>query len=511
MVTRKPTLWFDPVEKSVHRFGGCPYNNATVAVFTFPVNDQGTVAWMEEYTGGVGSQSSVSTFSGFTNPAYALTASTPSAYYSMGGFMTGLTDPALAGLGLASYPLEGLIEYYFSEKQWSNSSSTAFGGKTFGNGAGFAISGQSIYVPIFGRQGILVMIGGDAPTAQQPYTEGDFLVSMDQITVYDIDSQSFYLQTAGGTIPNPRTSFCAVGAGSADNSTWEMYVNLISLNLKLLSDLRRFIYGGSHPGTSTTGYSLDNNATVLGLDKVYILTLPAFQWFEANETSGTTRSYHHCEVIGQRQMLSIGGQAINSNLTVEDPWRNGLGIFDMSELTWGFSYDANAAAYTPPTPISSYYNASNRFPSFSDAALTSIFNNTSTSASASSTSTSNTPSKTPSASTSPTPSPKSSSHTGAIIGGVIGGVLFIALLAGSCYLYWRRHNGQKNSAGYDIYPPKNPEMDISMVPEMDEQRRSLELYSRRHDPQARAELYSRSHDPQARAELVGDDRPRRGE
>ncbi len=38
-------------------------------------------------------------------------------------------------------------------------------------------------------------------------------------------------------------------------------------------------------------------------------------------------------------MISIGG-VVKNNETFTDPWANGLGIFDMTTLTWGSSYDA---------------------------------------------------------------------------------------------------------------------------------------------------------------------------
>lgn len=56
-------------------------------------------------------------------------------------------------------------------------------------------------------------------------------------------------------------------------------------------------YGGS-PATQTI------NA---GLDKVYILSLPSFLWFKANYTSPDPRTDHTYSIVGNRQMLSIGG------------------------------------------------------------------------------------------------------------------------------------------------------------------------------------------------------------
>ena len=142
--------------------------------------------------------------------------------------MLGDTDPSLEALGSNAFPLEGLVEYSFSETQWTNLSSTSHGGTSFGGGAGFAVLGEGLYVPIFGAQGILIFLGGDAPSVQTQWaTEGLSLAPMNQIVVYDIDSRTFHVQTAGGTIPKSRTSFCAVGAGSSENSTWETYVATI--------------------------------------------------------------------------------------------------------------------------------------------------------------------------------------------------------------------------------------------------------------------------------------------
>jgi hypothetical protein len=59
-------------------------------------------------------------------------------------------------------------------------------------------------------------------------------------------------------------------------------------------------------------------------------------------------------------MISIGGITQN-NYKATDPWVNILGIFDMTELTWGFNYHAGAAAYSPPQPVVDYYAQTSRF------------------------------------------------------------------------------------------------------------------------------------------------------
>jgi hypothetical protein len=142
-------------------------------------------------------------------------------------------------------------------------------------------------------------------------------------------------------------------------------------------------------------------------------------------------------------MLSIGGQALTGNLSIQDPWTNGLAILDLSELTWGLNYDADAAAYVPPTLVSSYYNASDRYPSFNEPALEAIFNTTATGTAAT---------KTPV--TTPLPPEAKSSHTGAIAGGVVGGgPAVIALLAGLWYLFLAATQAAEIQCGQCRYYP----------------------------------------------------------
>lgn len=42
--------------------------------------------------------------------------------------------------------------------------------------------------------------------------------------------------------------------------------------------------------------------------------------------------------------------------TAQDPWAQGLGVFDMSALVWTHTYDPSAAEYDTPTTIKSWYS-----------------------------------------------------------------------------------------------------------------------------------------------------------
>jgi hypothetical protein len=81
---------------------------------------------------------------------------------------------------------------------------------------------------------------------------------------------------------------------------------------------------------------------------VYLLSLPAFRWFKANATTEVRRASHTCNLIGKRQMISIGGRLPSSRSHIgleSDPWSSGIGIFDMTLLRWQDHYDAGAEIY----------------------------------------------------------------------------------------------------------------------------------------------------------------------
>lgn len=104
---------------------------------------------------------------------------------------------------------------------------------------------------------------------------------------------------------------------------------------------------------------------------MYILSVPAFEWFKANYTSISPRAGHTCHPAGNNQMILIGGSSpiqFKDN-TMEawngtaDPWAQGIGVFDMTNLVWRDSYNANAQPYTVPKIIKQYYDKKYVIPS----------------------------------------------------------------------------------------------------------------------------------------------------
>lgn len=90
---------------------------------------------------------------------------------------------------------------------------------------------------------------------------------------------------------------------------------------------------------------------------VYILSLPGFVWFKATDTSQEKRASPACVVVGKgkRQMLSIGGKDIQAKMASADSYPQGLGIFDMTALTWSKEYDADMGDYESPGVVRDWY------------------------------------------------------------------------------------------------------------------------------------------------------------
>ena len=112
-----------------------------------------------------------------------------------------------------------------------------------------------------------------------------------------------------------------------------------------------FIYGGYD---SANGVAVTDEQYL----DVYILSLPSFTWFRASAPTESWRANHFCQVIGNRQMLVIGGwdvSSISNFGAVPDPWEKGLGIFDMTSLTWTDGYNVSAARYERPSMVEDYY------------------------------------------------------------------------------------------------------------------------------------------------------------
>ncbi|KAL8955754.1 MAG: hypothetical protein Q9193_006509, partial [Seirophora villosa] len=255
----------------------------------------------------------------------------------------------------------------------------------------------------------------------------DNLLDFARLQVYDAATNTWYEQRATGNIPAGRVEFCTAGVEST-NETYEI-----------------FVYGGhgGHLGPDAVPY-----------DEIFILTLPAFHWLKVDYPPSSPRNGHTCNAVGGSQIISIGGVAADSRIyinhpldeiadstftTSADPFAQGLGIFDMTTLTWRNNYTPNAPPYEQSDLVRDFYSTNRQSGSQLGEGLGELFQTTHFTQAAPGASD-------PSPDPSPTPS-SSSNNTGGIAGGVVGGVVGVALIAGVIYFLYRRRRNSYSKPG----------------------------------------------------------------
>ncbi|KAI0893862.1 hypothetical protein F4806DRAFT_498615 [Annulohypoxylon nitens] len=317
--------------------------------------------------------------------------------YALGGQATSRTDPSVQKED-PGYALTGLVSYNFQTGLWANTSTVPGYG-----GYGTNLNGMAEFVP-FGPNGLLLFLGG-AETPVDATNDSSTEVSWNTIFLHDPVTGKWYRQETSGDRPLVIERACSVGV-QGPNNTYEI-----------------FIYGGT--SQQKDGTSAD----------VHILSLPGFVFFKAN-SPGTPRADHACTVVGggKRQMLSYGGvdggPLLKNPTTTSDPWKQGLGIYDMTELKWTDLYNPYAAQYESPKEVSDWYAQGGMNTITWCDSLKELFVNGSSGTygmAANSTSTTE-------------PDGSRYKKTGIIVGSTIGGVVFLVITSALVFLIirWRR-------------------------------------------------------------------------
>ena len=158
-------------------------------------------------------------------------------------------------------------------------------------------------------------------------------------------------------------------------------------------------------------------------------------------------------------MIASGGiePNIDSQLYVADPWPQGLGILDMTDLQWKDSYDSTAQPYQTPQRIKDAISHNGRYPASWESALIKqwfLGDKKANSATSSTTPSSSTSATSPSAAASSTSSSTSSKiNHGAVIGGVVGGVGGAILIAAVAWFVLRRRKKSRSQTSTHNAPP----------------------------------------------------------
>ncbi|OCL11664.1 hypothetical protein AOQ84DRAFT_386674, partial [Glonium stellatum] len=244
-------------------------------------------------------------------PNYGLSAEAPDqglAFYLNGQIDNG-TSSYTNWLGNNTLNLPGMVIIFLANQTFENISTPGLSEDTYPR-----VGGSMQYMPSIGKSGILVSLGGAYRNTSGP---GNFsrqtLAKFDAVDVFDIASYlenpssngTWYTQSTTGDIPPPRIDSCVVAISAPDNSSHNIYM-----------------YGGRDPTTS--------NITLY--DDVYALSLPSFTW--TNIYSGASPRWGHtCHVVGQRQMLTVGG-SLNKTYDGCDWEQRGVAIYDLSAALW---------------------------------------------------------------------------------------------------------------------------------------------------------------------------------
>ncbi|KAI0839992.1 hypothetical protein F5Y06DRAFT_303073 [Hypoxylon sp. FL0890] len=143
------------------------------------------------------------------------------------------------------------------------------------------------------------------------------------IFIYDISSNTWYLQEATGDLSSFRAEFCADVSAPPDDSGFQVTIH------------------GDR--------DIEGNAA---LNDVYVLSIPAFQWMKVNDSNNPDlqgfdspgRRGPKCDVLNERQLIVSGGEVMmvdgsilnrECNMTNYPPFR----VLDTSSYTWRSNFD----------------------------------------------------------------------------------------------------------------------------------------------------------------------------
>jgi hypothetical protein len=202
-------VWYNPADSRMYMWGGWPYNTSYSSGLWFSTPwSNGTVEWEMaplSAANGLGE--------GATAPFDGAFVASDRAFYNLGGVFSPNSSGYFPGPGGIYTAVQGLIEYDFASGIWRNDSTTD------ATQSGYSIQANAARAPNFGKAGFLIFVGGDIPNNQTyAFDQSTQLASMSVITLYDLESKTWYHQNATGDIPPERIEFCSVGAVSLENS-----------------------------------------------------------------------------------------------------------------------------------------------------------------------------------------------------------------------------------------------------------------------------------------------------
>ena len=132
----------------------------------------------------------------------------------LGGEVTWRTTNLFGGKTSYSNSANGILSYDANNETWQNRSMAAFAP------SGWWLEGELQWASIPGGTGLVVALGGTTALPGYP-RNGNELVKLDQVGLFDPVSGEWSLQSTTGSIPPSRQSGCSVGV-PGDNGTYEV-------------------------------------------------------------------------------------------------------------------------------------------------------------------------------------------------------------------------------------------------------------------------------------------------
>ena len=207
------TLWWDEKNGTIYCFGGenSGYHNSMAtpqeSIWGLSPDDHGGGNWTEY----VGPTSQTPFPQGILRPTGGFNGDDGENGYYFGGHVDRSSSPSITLPWGQTVFTPGLLTFNFDSLMLTNNTNVA----THIEGGSSAASGRMVHAPSFGKAGILVALGGGAG----PIEAGG---AFNNISIFDLESKTWYYQAATGTIPSPRSSFCAVGVQEKTKSSFEM-------------------------------------------------------------------------------------------------------------------------------------------------------------------------------------------------------------------------------------------------------------------------------------------------
>lgn len=211
-----PLFWNDEIRQNVYAYGGWlsslnndPYGSNNVppeTLWAFVTN--GTYGTWQNFN-----QSSDPVFRNLTRPTFGSAASGAVGGFGVGGYESFQSSPRTENLA-SLVPSPGLQFYNYTAQSWYNNSGEGY------SPDGTSVYAGTIYLPTWGAAGLVAIFGGQTTTNRTGFTDGDSYLSMSNISLFDVSSQSWYYQQSTGDTPSQRDRFCVVGASGGDNTTF---------------------------------------------------------------------------------------------------------------------------------------------------------------------------------------------------------------------------------------------------------------------------------------------------